>query len=156
MVFISFFRSYTAFLLLLGCLGAVYGQNTASQCAPLDSQGIYPSLALFNYGGGINVRNTSRTIDISIGQLVVGGAWELNTNRTCEFGFWGQFLAPPQEPMVTATQGELLDRIQLKWAVEPLGALPSEGFNIYRDSIFLVAVANNIRSYNDFNVIAGR
>jgi len=145
-----------AIFLLSTALPGAFAQNTAAQCTPTESLSIYPSVAFFNYGAGTNVRNTSRTMDLSIGQPVVDVAWDLSTNLTCEFGYWGQFLVPPKSPMVTATQGELLDRIQLKWALEPLGALPSEGFNIYRDSIFLVAVANNVRSYNDFNVIAGK
>jgi hypothetical protein len=56
---------------------------------------------------------------------------------------------------VTATQGDLLDRIQLSWVVDALGASPNEGFNIYRDDVFLAEVGPDIRSYNDFNVIAG-
>lgn len=64
--------------------------------------------------------------------------------------------APAPAPNVIATQGELLDRIQSTWTPEPLGPFPSEGFNIYRDGVFLANVGVNIRNYNDFNVIAGR
>ncbi|MFN0014911.1 MAG: LamG-like jellyroll fold domain-containing protein [Saprospiraceae bacterium] len=63
---------------------------------------------------------------------------------------------PPLAPIVIATQGELLDRIQLSWDINPLGALASEGYKIYRDGVFLALVDDKTRNYNDFNVIAGR
>jgi hypothetical protein len=71
-------------------------------------------------------------------------------------GLFGQILIPPFAPIVTATQGDLLDRIQISWVLNPLGPNPTQGFNLYRDGVFLATVANNIRNYNDFNVIAGR
>jgi len=142
--------------LFLAALPGAYGQTTDPKCAFVNDTGdIYPSAAFFNYGSGTNIRNTSRTMDITIGQMVVDAAWDDKSVFTSEFGYWGQFLVPPQAPMVTATQGQLLDRIQIKWALEPLGSSASGGFNLYRDSIFLTTVANNIRTYNDFFVIAG-
>jgi len=58
--------------------------------------------------------------------------------------------------LVTATQGDLLDRIQVSWNLDPLSPAPEQGFKIYRDGIFLVQVDKSVNNYNDFNVIAGR
>jgi len=72
------------------------------------------------------------------------------------YGFWSRFVAPPLAPEVTASQGELQDRIQVGWEPDPLGAQATGGFKIFRDGTFLQLVDPGTFSFNDFNVIAGR
>ncbi len=116
--------------------------------------GIVTNSAFVNYGGSARMKNSTRRMRLTVGQMVVGEA--SNNDYGSSFGFWSALLVAPLPPMVTVTQGELLDRIQLKWAPNPLGSAASGGWNIYRDGIFLASVDKNIRSYNDFNVIAGQ
>ncbi len=108
----------------------------------------------FNFGSVTNAGSIKNRTTASVGESFLGS--NFNQQYTGLTGFYSRFLLPPLAPNVTASQGELLDRIQLSWSPEPLGAFPSEGFNIYRDGVFLATVGVNIRNYNDFNVIAGR
>ncbi len=109
---------------------------------------------IINYGSTTNAVNSRRASSMIIGEPLVGQS--NNTKNTSEFGFYGQFLLPPQAPFVSASQGELLDRIQITWASNALGGSSTGGFNIYRDGTFLANVGPNISSFNDFNVIAGK
>ncbi|MBK8887947.1 MAG: hypothetical protein IPN46_15965 [Saprospiraceae bacterium] len=99
-----------------------------------------------------NLRTKSTKLHLS-GQSFIGFIEGAKSNST--LGFYSRYLLPPFALKVNATQGDLLDRIQITWEVDALGPSPNEGFNIYRDGIFLATVGSNIRSYNDFNVIAG-
>ena len=123
-------------------------------CRPLDVSDLIPGPAMITYGSGIDMANNSRRTNIVVGQTAVGitsdGA------MTNGFGSGGELLLPPAPPIITATQGELLDRIQISWAPNTFGAQPTEGYKLYRDGIFLASFDNKVRNYNDFNVIAGR
>ncbi len=110
--------------------------------------------AFINYGNGVRMKNTSRRMKLTVGQLVVGSA--LGDDYNMEFGYWSGFLVAPFPPFVTASQGELLDRIQISWGPNPLGPFAVGGFKIYRDGVYLAQVDKSTRNYNDFNVIAGR
>ncbi|MCC6461150.1 MAG: LamG domain-containing protein, partial [Saprospiraceae bacterium] len=131
-----------------------FGQSPDPACSPAGAVSIRPGQVFFNYGSGIDVRNSSRRTDLTIGQMLIGPA--NTTENDMAFGSYGQILIPPFSPIVIATQGDLLDRIQISWVLNPLGPNPTQGFNLYRDGVFLATVASNIRNYNDFNVIAGR
>jgi hypothetical protein len=100
-----------------------------------------------------NAVNSKYSSTGSLGELFIGNHFGQQFQGAA--GFYSNFLLPPRPPLVIATQGDLLDRIQLTWNVDPLSPSSSEGFNIYRDDIFLANVGNNIRTFNDFNVIAG-
>lgn len=107
----------------------------------------------FNYGAA-----SSRTLQFrtnwAIGPSLVGP--QSSESYFGFFGYWSRFIAPPGAPTVTATQGDLLDRIQVSWNLDVLSTPPDQGFQIYRDGIFLAQVDKSVKSYNDFNVIAGR
>jgi len=136
-----------------GSLTIGFSQNDPA-CSPAGASSIRPGQVFFNYGSGIDVRNSSRRTDMIIGQMLTGPV--TTPDNDMAFGSYGQILIPPFPPIVTATQGDLLDRIQISWVLNPLGPNPTQGFNLYRDGVFLATVASNIRNYNDFNVIAGR
>ncbi|HLF63722.1 MAG TPA: LamG-like jellyroll fold domain-containing protein, partial [Saprospiraceae bacterium] len=142
-------------MLLCSCLGKpLIAQNNA--CGPeevLDTNG-FIGTAFFNYGSQSRAKTQNFRSAVAVGQIFVGYTEGLNYNST--IGFYSRFLLPPFALKVTATQGDLLDRIQVSWDIDALGPSPNDGFNIYRDDVFLATVGPNIRNYNDFNVIAGR
>lgn len=123
-------------------------------CRPLDVSDLIPGPATITYGSGIDMANNSRRTNIVVGQLAVGISND--GSMTQGFGAGGELLLPPAPPIITATQGELLDRIQVSWAPNTFGAQPSDGYKLYRDGIFLASFDTKVRNYNDFNVIAGR
>lgn len=148
---------YLIFFPVLFCLSL--NQHLAAQsnlCGPepeVDTLGFEGS-AFFNFGSTPRGANQKYRSAFAVGQTFVGYMDGLMNNST--LGFYSRFLLAPFPLKVTATQGDLLDRIQLSWEIDALGPTPNEGFNIYRDGIFLATVGPNIRNYNDFNVIPGR
>ncbi|MBK9337257.1 MAG: T9SS type A sorting domain-containing protein [Lewinellaceae bacterium] len=138
------------------CLAAptLQAQNANCSDGTVIDANSYSGTVFFNYGSVTNASNSKNRTTASVGELFLGTYFGQQFNG--QAGFYSRFLLPPLAPNVIASQGELLDRIQLSWAPEPLGSFPSEGFNIYRDGVFLANVGVNIRNYNDFNVIAGR
>ncbi len=145
-------------ILFLCFLPKIVGQNQSQAsdfgCFPATSGTIIPGKPFFNYGNSNKMKTSTRRMKLTIGQTVIGFAPGDDYNGL--FGFWSGLNVSPLPPVVTATQGELLDRIQISWALDPLGAFPVNGFKIYRDGFFLAAVDKNTRTYLDFNVIAGK
>ncbi|MBC7773833.1 MAG: T9SS type A sorting domain-containing protein [Phycisphaerae bacterium] len=150
---------HTRMLFLLGvlCSGLLLPSNAHAQtCGPdgvVDTSS-FSGTAFFNYGSSARLTSQKYRSSAAVGQTFVGYIDGLMNNST--LGFYSRYLLAPFALSVTATQGDLLDRIQLSWEIDAVGPSPTEGFNIYRDGIFLAAVGPNIRNYNDFNVIAGR
>lgn len=129
-----------------------FSQNNCNPSTTVDSF-TYEGTAYFNYGSIARSKSQKYKHASSIGQTFVG--FTENAGYNSNLGFFSRYLLPPFALQVNATQGDLLDRIQLSWTVDGFGPSPNEGFNIYRDGIFLATVGPNIRNYNDFNVIAG-
>ena len=144
--------TFSILILLLGLYNHSYSQNNCNPNIVQDSSS-YEGTAFFNYGTIAKSKSQKYQTAVAIGQNFVG--YTDNTSYNTYLGFYGRYLLPPFALKVNATQGDLLDRIQLSWTVDGLGPSPNEGFNIYRDGIFLATVSANIRNYNDFNVIAG-
>ncbi|MEO6759326.1 MAG: LamG domain-containing protein, partial [Saprospiraceae bacterium] len=142
-----------ALLWSAGMVVPVFAQQ-ASECNPALAQPITQGDIFFNYGGATDAYSIKNRSSYSIGQAVVG--FGVSQSNNSQMGYWSRFLIPPLAPIVTATQGDLLDRIQISWAVQPLGAQPTEGYKLFRDGVFLALVDNNTNNYNDFNVIAGK
>jgi hypothetical protein len=131
-----------------------YGQ--INNCNPVDTvvtTDTYEGTAFFNYGSVSKARSQKYRLASAIGQVFVG--YSDSDTASTNLGFYSRYLLPPLAMKVFATQGDLLDRIQITWEINALGPSPNEGFNIYRDGVFLATVGSNIRNYNDFNVIAG-
>ncbi len=124
-------------------------------CVPPVDQFV-PGNSFVTYGSGIDIRNNSRRSSLTIGDICVGLAHSDNKGEGMGFGYLSDYFVPPAAPVVMASQGELLDRIQISWMPNPLGALPTDGYKLFRDGIFLGRFDNKVRNYNDFNVIAGR
>jgi len=123
-------------------------------CVPAVDQFV-PGNSFVTYGSGIDIRNNSRRSSLTIGDICVGLS-QGDNNGSMGFGYLSDYFVAPAAPVVMASQGELLDRIQISWMPNPLGALPTDGYKLFRDGIFLGRFDNKVRNYNDFNVIAGR
>ncbi len=140
-------------VLMCSCLGQLLNaQITCGPEAAVDTNG-FIGTAFFNYGSQSRAKSQNYRTSVAVGQTFVGFTESLSDNSTV--GFYSRFLLPPFALKVSATQGDLLDRIQVSWEIDALGPSPNDGFNIYRDDVFLATVGANIRNYNDFNVIAG-
>ncbi len=141
------------------CLSSLFGIPVMAQnntCGPEEviEDSTYAGTAFFNYGGTAKSKSNVYRTALAVGQNF--GGYTDNVEYSTGLGFYSRYFLPPFALKVKASQGELLDRIQVTWEIDALGPSPNEGFNIYRDGIFREAVGANIRSYNDFNVIAGR
>ncbi len=137
----------------MGLSSNTFSQNNCNPSTSIVDSSTYEGTAYFNYGSIARSKNQKYRHASVVGQTFVG--FTENATYNTNLGFFSRYLLPPFALQVNATQGDLLDRIQLSWTVDGLGPSPNEGFNIYRDDIFLATVGPNIRNYNDFNVIAG-
>lgn len=150
-------KNYISFIALFWCI-SLCPLRVSSQvnCADgsITTGETYSGQVFFNYGAVNNAFSTKNRTTLTVGEPLTGIFAGQQYNGL--MGFYGRFLLPPLPPTVVASQGELLDRIQVTWTVDPLSPDASGGFNVYRDNIFLSYVGKNVRSYNDFNVIAGR
>jgi hypothetical protein len=124
------------------------------QCTFVD-QPVVKGDIFINYGSVTDAYSVRNRSNISLGEPAISNG-VLSLKHVGQFGFWSRFYVPPIGPIVTATQGELLDRIQISWEPNPLGAQATDGFKLYRDSIYLALVDSKTRNYNDVNVIAGQ
>ena len=114
----------------------------------------YSGTVFFNYGSVANSFSTKNRTTASVGETFVGATY--NQGYFTNTGFYSRFLLPPSPPIVSATEGDLKDRIQVNWVVDPLSPSAEGGFNIYRDGAFIDHVEKEIRVYIDFNVQAGQ
>ncbi|MBL7796044.1 MAG: LamG domain-containing protein, partial [Saprospiraceae bacterium] len=146
---------YTRLLFLFLYVAAALPLSAQVTCGPdavVDTSG-FTGTAFFNFGSKARLTSQKNKMALAVGQTFVGFLDGLE--QTSTLGFYSRYLLPPFALALTATQGDLLDRIQLTWEIDALGPSPNDGFNIYRDGVFLANVGPNIRTYNDFNVIAG-
>jgi Concanavalin A-like lectin/glucanases superfamily/Secretion system C-terminal sorting domain len=140
-------------VLCIGLNSPLYAQNNScGPAAAVDSSGVTGTI-YFNNGSQARSKNANYRTSISVGQSAVG--YMETSQKNTSLGFFSRFQLAPLKLNVIATQGDLLDRIQITWSIDALGPSPSGGFNIYRDGVFLATVGPNIRNYNDFNVIPG-
>ena len=143
-----------SYCILLWCSAfAVPASAQTTGCIPAN-QSITKGDVFFNYGSATDAYSVRNRSSYSLGEPSIGVG--ISKEYNSQIGFWSRFLIPPLAPSVTATQGELLDRIQISWTGNPLGAQATEGYKIYRDGVFLAGVDRKTRNFNDFNVIAGR
>jgi hypothetical protein len=148
----TYIKMVFSLIICLGCSFISYTQDCGPQSG--GESVLEGGKVIISYGASTNSVSPKVASSILLGQAVIG---QNNTTQiVAEYGFYSQFLLPPLPPTVTASQGELLDRIQVSWSLDPLGSAPNEGFNLYRDGVFIESVGSEVRNFNDFNVIAGR
>ncbi|MBK9338562.1 MAG: hypothetical protein IPM98_19350 [Lewinellaceae bacterium] len=128
--------------------------QTNVACKNLSSEVFYTGDLFVNYGSTSNAFNTKRRANVTVGLPTVGGSF--NQNYIANFGPWSRLLLAPSAPAVICSEGDLPDRVNIAWIPDPLSPAASLGFNIYRDGSLLASVDPDVRSYSDFNVIAGQ
>ena len=152
-------------LLLLCCswFGTnIYAQNEDRACTQIltGDQNFQLGSVVITNGSAVNLRKSglggNYSTNLVTGLMVIGEVSSVKTDTSIYYGYWGQQIGPPVAPVVIATQGELKDRIQVSWAVDPLSSAASGGFKIFRDGVFMEQVDASTSNWNDFNVIAGR
>jgi hypothetical protein len=136
------------------CVAAtsVLAQSVSTCLPPAESD--YQTSVFLNFGFANNSFSTKFRTSATVGQPLV--ATGISTSNVMTTGYWSQFLVPPLPPTVTASQGEYLDRIQVSWRPNPLGAAPSVGYKLFRDGVYQALLDPNTFNYNDYNVIAGK
>jgi len=130
----------------------LWTQNSPN-CITVNDQDYFTGQVNFNYGSTTNAYNKNTRANITIGQPLVGNL--LGQNFKGALGFWSRFLQAPTPPQLVVTEGDLEDRIQIKWSPDPLSPTPTT-YKIYRDGSLLSTVDGETFSMIDFNVIAGK
>ncbi|MFM8362108.1 MAG: LamG-like jellyroll fold domain-containing protein, partial [Haliscomenobacter sp.] len=128
--------------------------TVSANCVQLSSENVLSGEVFFNYGSVSNTRNSVTRSNFTVGQPVVGNSF-IGGDYNGTLGFWSRFLQPPSAPAVRATEGDLPDRIQVNWTIDPLSPAASS-FNLYRNGALLATVGGEIKSFMDFNVLAGQ
>lgn len=148
-------------LTLIACLCCVLGSmplraQVAANCTDGTVVGseTYSGTVFFNYGGTTNSISSKNRTTGALGESFIGPYLSPTYNGVA--GFFSRFLLPPSAPLVYASEGDLEDRIQVNWVIDPLSPSAEGGFNIYRDGAFIGHVDKEIRVYVDFNVQAGK
>jgi len=111
-----------------------------------------------NAGNAGYLSSDDQSIQITIGQSYMGASGSKNQGISERAGFWGYYLLEPQAPIVNASQGEFLDRIEVSWEVvdDLKGPVVTEQLTqIFRNGRLLTTVPLKQTSYVDFNVFPG-
>ena len=142
-------------LLLAGCwllaVQAVWAQHP--NCTTVSTENALTGETFLNYGSASDALNTDYRSSSTIGQPLVGTYFGQDFNGG--YGFWGRNYLSPIAPAVTASEGDLTDRIKISWQPDALSPAASEGYKVYRDGSLLATVGGATSSFIDFNVIAG-
>lgn len=126
--------------------------QTSPNCSTLSVEDYYTGRTFFNYGSASNNVNNKVKLSATVGQTVTGNFFGSGVKGG--FGFWAGFTMPPKPPVVVASQGDLEDRIEIKWTADPLSP-SATSYKIYRNNALLGTVDGETYSFIDFNVIAG-
>ena len=126
--------------------------QASPNCSTLSVEDYYTGRTFFNFGSASNNVNNKVKLSATVGQTVTGNFFGSGVKGG--FGFWAGFTMPPKPPVVIASQGDLEDRIEIKWTADPLSP-SATSYKIYRNSALLGTVDGETYSFIDFNVIAG-
>jgi hypothetical protein len=143
-------------LMLVGwvvCLSTASWAQSSPNCVTATNENTLTGSVFLNYGTTTDAFNVQARTNYTIGQPVVGT--NFGQDYIGGLGYWSRFLLAPLAPVLTVTEGDLEDRIQVNWEPDPLSPSASNGFKIFRDGALLASVDGETTSYIDFNVIAG-
>ncbi|MBT4496131.1 MAG: LamG domain-containing protein, partial [Gemmatimonadetes bacterium] len=124
------------------------------QCEPWYS---VPHYALDGNSTG-KVRNRSYSLTATIEPTAAEMVVTNYTTHSAAIGFWGYYLAEPQPPVVTATDGDHDERVEVEWEiVDDRTGPPVTGdkVTLYRNGYVLTTLPITQREYQDFNVFPG-
>ena len=156
--------SFTSLALLCLALGWLAPSSAAAQkrCEPCFS---VPYFTVNGTGTG-KIRNDHHNLIATVGEieadLTVSTDRSLLQGFSVATGFWGYYLTEPLSPMVQATDGDFLERVELSWEVpDQRTGPPVKGTKatIVRNGTQLATVdliqGKKIYEYQDFNVFPG-
>ncbi|MBI5215116.1 MAG: T9SS type A sorting domain-containing protein [Ignavibacteriae bacterium] len=143
-------------VLALACLmstSVVYSQI----CDP--TKELFPVQAQVNSGGSSRISNNNFQMATTIGNALIGSSRNnviQPGSYSMEFGFWAFMMLEPNIPVVSASDGDFPDRIEVRWdpIKDPIGPPVTEQ-KLYRDNQFLGSFPITQNAYLDFNVIPG-
>ncbi|MBV6511568.1 MAG: hypothetical protein FMNOHCHN_01049 [Ignavibacteriaceae bacterium] len=105
-----------------------------------------------------HVDSLSRNLGLRM-QATVGNVFGINStagNGGAYIGLSGHFMLPPNSPVVTASQGEFPDKIELRWSFDVLSPpADKDYFKVYRDGNLLATLPMTQNYYFDYNVYPG-
>ena len=144
-------------LLFFLCLGlffvpTIMGAQASPNCETIRVDDYYIGRTFFNHGSVSNSVNTKIQLSATVGQTITGSFF--GTGVKGGYGFWAGFTMPPKPPSVLASQGDLEDRIEIKWTPDPLSPAATS-YKVYRNNSLLTTLDGDTYSFIDFNVIAG-
>lgn len=145
------YLSILTYISVIAWLSIPYLQAQSLTCEP-DIE--YQGEVFLNYGSVSNAVNSDNRTAFSLGQPVVGEA--VSADDRSAYGFYSRFLLPPSELILTASQGDFPDEVQLSWVVDPLSPVASNGFKVFRDGIWLADLGKDIRQYIHSNAQSGQ
>lgn len=121
----------------------------SDECSP----NVLTSEGFFNYGGLTGGINPSFVSNGTVGQPLVQAMF--STETVLGTGFWSRYNMTPTAPIVTATQGDLPDRVKISWKLDPISPVATKGYKLYRDGDLLASLNQEDDTYMDFNAEAG-
>jgi hypothetical protein len=127
--------------------------QSSPNCATASDNDYYTGKAFVNYGSLTGAFNTKNRLYATIGQPLMGSYFGKKNQGA--FGFWASYLLPPAPPIVSASEGDLEDRVQVDWSPDPLSPV-STSYKIYRNGALLATVDGETFAFLDFNVLAGK
>ncbi|MEQ8238944.1 MAG: LamG domain-containing protein, partial [Cyclobacteriaceae bacterium] len=102
--------------------------------------------------------NTRGSAQINFGSSFSGVTNQTDLNMSAVGGFFGYYQLEPQAPIVAASQGEYLDRIEVEWEVidDRLGPMVTgTETQIWRNGRLMTSVPVKQTSFVDYNVFPG-
>lgn len=124
-------------------------------CMPLKGQYIMQNYTVTNGKADTALVNSKFKTTASFGQYLVVGTMTDN-NRSSSTGIFGFYALPPRTPIMTASQGDYPDRVEINWSQEILSPPANvDYFLLYRDGQLLATLPVSEPFYKDFNVQPG-
>ena len=128
------------------------GAQASPNCETISVDDYFIGRTFFNHGSVSNSVNTKIQLSATVGQTITGNFFGSGVKGG--YGFWAGFTMPPKPPTVVASQGDLEDRIEIKWTPDPLSPAATS-YKVYRNNSLLATLDGETYSFMDFNVIAG-
>lgn len=112
----------------------------------------------FNGGNAARISNDKNSSLITIGSPYTGVTGSANQGGSSVGGLFGYYNLEPQAPIVYASQGEYLDRIEIEWEIidEHIGPwVTGSEASIYRNNRLYTTVPLKQTTFVDYNVYPG-
>ena len=118
------------------------------------------SIPFYSFGGGsaLSVSSDDGLMQVNIGYPAIGRSGSAIQGRSVVAGQYGHYELQPQAPIVRASQGEFLDRIEVEWDVIDQHTAPevtSTEAKVFRNGVLMTTVPISQTRFVDYNVFNG-